>query len=256
MSDTKRLAKIRATVKRHRRLRRQARAAAPSLWADCSPKWLARRWQRLGFTPREVDRWLSARCFSPWTAAELSTAGVTPGMAAKRTRLGRGPKDTIAFKCSTRRLSIVEALNALGIPVLTLREAEEQQLRQLSDRNESLDDALSRSTVALKDLHDAAASGVVSRAEASDAVFAVLTAIRLLAGALSALSAETYRPLAQSMFRDIDRQRTAAGRALAFADSLGELSSGLLALHAQHYQALAGGTMATSDFGPATDDRP
>ncbi len=166
-------------------------------------------------------------------------------MAAKRTKLGRGSKDTFAFKCSARQLSIAKALNALGIPVLTLRDAEEQ----LIGRNESLDDALSRSTVALEALHDAAARGVVSPAEAGDAVFAVLTAIRLLAAALSALGRETYRPLAQAMFRDIDRQRTAAGQALALADALGALSSDLLAVHAQHYQALVGGTMATSEFG-------
>lgn len=166
-------------------------------------------------------------------------------MAAQRTKLGRGSKDTFAFKCSARQLSIAKALNGLGFPVLTLRDAEEQ----LFDRNESLDDALSRSTVALEALHEAAASGAVSPVEAGDAVFTALTAIRLLAGALSALGRETYRPLAQAMFRDIDRQRTAAGQALALADALGALSADLLAVHGQHYQALAGGTMATSEFG-------
>ena len=244
-SDVRELAKIRAAVKRHRKLGRQARKAAPALWADCSPKWMSKRWQGLGFPARDVDRWLSARCFSPWTAAELNAAGVTPDMAAQRTKLGRGSKDTFAFKCSARQLSIVKALSGLGIPVLMSRDAEEQ----LIDRNESLDDALSRSTAALEALHDAAARGVVSPAEAGDAVFTLLTAIRLLAGALSALGRETYRPIAQAMFRDIARQRTAADQALALADALGALSADLLAVHGQHYQALAGGTMAASEFG-------
>ncbi len=244
-SDVKELAKIRAAVKRHRKLGRQARKAAPALWADCGPKWMSKRWQRLGFPARDVDRWLSARCFSPWTAAELRAAGVTPAMAARRTKLGRGSKDTFAFKCSARQLSIAKALNGLGIPVLALRDAEEH----LIDRNESLDDALSQSTVALEALNDAAASGVVSAVEAGDAVFTLLTAIRLLAGALSALGRETYRPIAQAMFRDIDRQRAAAEQALGLADGLGALSADLLAVHGQHYQALTGGTMATSEFG-------
>ena len=51
------------------------------------------------------------------------------------------------------------------------------------------------------------------------------------------------------MLRDIDRQRAAAGQTLALADALGALSADLLAVHGQHYQALAGGTMVTSDFG-------
>ena len=142
-SDVKERAKIRAVVKRHRKLGRHARKAAPALWAGCGPKWMSKRWQRLGFSARDVDRWLSARCFSPWTAAELKAVGVTPKMAAQRTKLGRGPKDTFAFKCSARQLSIAKALNRLGFPVLTLRDAEEQ----LIDRSESLDDALFRSTV-------------------------------------------------------------------------------------------------------------
>lgn len=247
MSDVNELAKIRATVKRHRKLRRQAVTAAPVLWAECSPKWLAKRWRRLGFTRRQVEEWLSARCISPWTAAELTAAGVTPDMAARRTNLGRGSDDTIAFKCSTQQLSIVEAFNDLGISVLTLDDAEEQEL---ISRDEHLDDALSRSTAALRDLHDAAAGGVLSPAEAGDAVFAVLTAIRQLSSVLSALGRETYRPLAQAVRDDLDRQQAAAGQALVFAGALDALGADLLAVHAQHYQALAAGTMATSDFEP------
>jgi hypothetical protein len=241
--DVDELAEIRATVKRHRELGREATAAAPALWADCTPKWLAKRWQRMGFRPGEVEAWLSVRCFSPWTAAELSAAGVTPEMAGQRTGLGRGSADTIAFKCSARRLSIVEALSSLGIPDLAGQQ-------HLIDRSARLDDALARSTVALKDLHDAAAAGAVSPAEAGDAVFSVLTAIRQLASVLSALGRETYRPLAEAVLRDDDEhQDSAAGQALSFADALGALSADLLSVHAKHYQALAGGTMATSDFG-------
>ncbi len=247
MASAKKLAKVRATVKRHRKLRRQATAAAPSLWADCSPKWLAKRWQRMGFAPREVDVWLTARCFSPWTAAELNAVGVTPDMAAQRTKLGRGRADTIAFKCSTRQLSMVEALNSLGIQVLTL---DDGRVQELIDRNDRLDDSLARSTVALGDLHDAAAGGAVSPPDAGDAVFAVLTSIRQLASVLAALSRETYRPLARAILGDdVERRQTAAEQALSFADALSALSEDLLAVHAKHYQALAGGTLATSDFG-------
>lgn len=246
MSKADELADIRRSVKRHRKLGHQAATVAPELW-DYRPKRLAKRWKRTGFTADEVDGWLSVRCFSPWTAAELNAASITPAMAGQRTRLGEGPADTIAFKCSARQLSVADALAGLGIPVLALDEREEEQLLQ---RNERLDDAVSRAMVALQDVHDAAAEGAVSPAEAGDAVFSVLTAIRQLASTLAGLSRETFRPIAHPAVRQrLESEESPGAQALSFADALDALSADLLAVHAQHYQALAGGAMATSEFG-------
>jgi hypothetical protein len=66
----------------------------------------AKAWTDAGFDDEQTTKWLEARCFDPASARALADIGVTPALAAKRTRDGRRDYlDTIAFKVSSGDLS-------------------------------------------------------------------------------------------------------------------------------------------------------
>lgn len=136
----------------------------------------------------------------------------------------------------------------LGIGTLVLDEDQEQRL---IERNSKLAHASTQLVDALEDLRHVAGAGAVYPAEASDTVFATLTAIRGLSSLLASLAGKTYRPLAHAILHDeLDRHDDASVAARALADAVDALSSDLQALHDRHYPTLAGrGTLAPSDFG-------
>jgi hypothetical protein len=73
----------------------------------------ARAQDMYGFTDREVDAWLSARCFSAQTAYDLSREGFSHEQTSILTDAWLGNyKDPIGFKVSKGDLSISGALEA------------------------------------------------------------------------------------------------------------------------------------------------
>jgi hypothetical protein len=138
-----------AVVRRHQQLARDAQAADPTIRDDYDPLELATIWEQLEFSSDEVDRWLRARCYSPLVAKDLRIRGVPPEEAAAVTAAGAGDPDTIAFKLSSSRLLLSEALKELtarapagthqaetGIrhQLVALNEALEALLGELRDR--------------------------------------------------------------------------------------------------------------------------
>lgn len=80
------------------------------------PDQAAETWAALGFDAAEVDEWLSARCFDPHAARDLSDAGVSPRLAAVKTSAGTPHfVDTIGYKLSDHQLELAEALTLLGL---------------------------------------------------------------------------------------------------------------------------------------------
>jgi AraC-like DNA-binding protein len=112
-SLTAKASSIAAVVRRHQQLARDAQAADQTICGDYDPLELASIWEQLKFSAEEVDQWLEARCYSPLVARDLRTRGVTPAQAGAVTAAGVGEPDTIAFKLSTSRLLLREALKEL-----------------------------------------------------------------------------------------------------------------------------------------------
>jgi hypothetical protein len=74
------------------------------------PDATARAWADSGFGAREVDRWLSARCFDPKAARALAAAGVDAGEARLKTEAGSGDyADTVGFKVSAGDIEVGKA---------------------------------------------------------------------------------------------------------------------------------------------------
>jgi hypothetical protein len=74
------------------------------------PDGTARAWAELGFEAREVDQWLSARCFDPNAARSLAAVGVDTADARMKTEAGAGDyTDTVGFKASAGDIEAEEA---------------------------------------------------------------------------------------------------------------------------------------------------
>jgi hypothetical protein len=109
------LKQITSTLEHHRDVQRAAFAAQPRLWVGlAAPDQLAKLWQRMQFSADEVEEWLSAGCVMPVVAAAMRASHISSQQAAQPTDVGDGPPATIGFKCSTLKLSLSEAKNALG----------------------------------------------------------------------------------------------------------------------------------------------
>lgn len=80
-----------------------------------NPDDAAEAWAEAGFEAREVDEWLSARCFNPSAARDLADVGVTPDLAQMKTSAGAGDYvDTVGFKVSDSDLETDEARELVG----------------------------------------------------------------------------------------------------------------------------------------------
>lgn len=243
--DHEELAEIRAVLARHEDLGADAVAAAPALWPDYDLDWLAERWQDVGFSSLGVEHWLTARCFSPWAARELSTASVPPELTARV--LDDAPSETIGFRCSTRQLSITDALAMLAIRTVVLDEHEMARLEARSADAAVTAESVTRSLGSLEDL---AAAGAIMPANAGHVVAELLTALGRVGRTLTTLSSETYRPLAHALRHDqLDPHESAEAAALSLADAIDELAEQLDALRGAHSDMLLAGQLAVSHFG-------
>ena len=112
------LRQIASILEHYRDVHGAAFAVAPRLWVGiAAPDQLPKLWQRMQFTADEVEEWLSAGCVMPVVAAALRASDISSQQAAQPTEHGDGPPATIAFKCSTLKLSIGQAKIALGIDI-------------------------------------------------------------------------------------------------------------------------------------------
>ena len=108
--NRKELRAITSILERHRDTQQAAFAVDPRMWVGlAAPDQLPKLWQRMRFSPDEVEQWLSAGCVMPVVAAALKESGITSQEAAQPTDHGDGPPATIAFKVSMLKLSLSEA---------------------------------------------------------------------------------------------------------------------------------------------------
>lgn len=94
----------------------------------------AARWATTGFGAAEVEGWVAARCFSPCSALAFKDAGLDPRDVSRLTGAGRGAyTDTVGFKVSRGDLSLLEALDVLGL--LVRRGEAEAALGEVADED-------------------------------------------------------------------------------------------------------------------------
>lgn len=75
------------------------------------PEDVAKQWLEWGFSPKQAEEWLQARCFYPIAAWHLDNADIHPEQASKITEEGLGGyRDTIGYKVANNDLEIERAV--------------------------------------------------------------------------------------------------------------------------------------------------
>lgn len=81
---------------------------------DGDPEKAAKKWEKYFQDPREVDAWLTARCYKPICAHDLKERGITPAKASMKVEYW-GQMDTIGFHVSSKLMDYREATKLLLI---------------------------------------------------------------------------------------------------------------------------------------------
>lgn len=83
-------------------------------YGNSSPEDVAIEWDDYDFQAEEVDAWLTARCFCPDAAHELTESDISPEQAGEITdeKVG-GYVDTIGYKISNNDLDIDEVIELI-----------------------------------------------------------------------------------------------------------------------------------------------